>query len=538
MDDHPKSIVKSAVHFLSGTFLSRVTGLAREVVMAFCFGAGPLIAAFLVGYRWANLMRRLFGEGSLLAGFSPYFEEARKESAQKAAVFFRDLFASLFVGLIGIILLLEGGLWSWIHWGEVSSETQEILFLTMLMLPGVLFICLYALFSALLQCEKRYFLPGVAPVIFNLVLLGAIWKVKDWAPKEAMVGLSISVVVAFFFQWVIVIPRAFSFLNPLLTIRQWLQAKLFSKELMKMLRAMTFTIIGVGAIQINTALDTVFARAASLSGPAYLNYAIRLYQLPLALFGVALASALLPPLSRAIQHGALDHYRKMLHFALSRTFSLMLPCTIAIFVLGASAVNLIYGHGEFDNEATVNTVTCLWAYGLGLVPAVFVLLLSPAFYAQKDYRTPLFASLCSVGLNVGLNAFLVFGLGWGATSIALATALAATANCYCLAVYLKKRVGPIFDRQAWWACIKAIGASAIAGIGTLALGHYLLGDSTIQIALGSPEISFPRETLTQFVHFFVLAGVFALLFFSYAWMFNLKELLEILGLKKNLKTTD
>lgn len=532
MQDHPKTIIRSAMHFLSGTFLSRIAGLFREVAMAFCFGATPAIAAFLVGYRFANLMRRLFGEGSLLAGFSPHFETARKESPEKAAVFFRDLFASLSFFLLALIGVLEFGLYSWWKWGGSSVDTQEILSLTMLMLPGVLFICLYALFSALLQSEKKYFLPGIAPVMFNVVVLAAIWWVRDWASMEAMVGLSLSVVVAFFFQWLMVIPSAFQFLRPHLTLRQWLQAKLFSSELRHMASAIALTVIGVGAVQINAALDTVFARFASLSGPAYLNYAMRLYQLPLALFGISLSSALLPPLARAIQGGALDHYQRLLRFALNRSFSLMMPCTVGILVLGGSAVNLVYGHGEFDLDATLNTVICLWGYGIGLVPAVFVLLLAPAFYAEKDYRTPLYASLLSVALNTALNGFLVFGLEWGASSIALATAVSAAFNCQYLASKLTKKIGPIFDRGTLWSFAKTSAAALIAGGVTLALGSFLLGDPSIKIFLHEPSLFFPRELFDQVLHFAILGGAFVLIFFSYAWMFKIQEVLELLGLSK------
>lgn len=510
-------------------------GMFREMAMAFCFGASPAIAAFLVGYRFSNLMRRLFGEGSLLAGFSPHFETARKESPEKAALFFRDLFASLSFFLMVLTALIELGLFSWWKWGTTSPDTKEILILTMVMLPGVIFICLYALFSALLQCEKKYFLPGAAPVMFNLVILGAIWWVKDWASEAAMVGLSMAVAAAFFFQWAMVIPSSLKFLHPFLSWRSWLKPKIFSLELRQMIGAIALTIIGVGAVQINAALDTVFARFASLSGPAYLNYAMRLYQLPLALFGIALASALLPPLSRAIQNGAVDHYHRLLHFSLSRSFSLMMPCMIGILALGASAVNLIYGHGGFDLDATVNTVTCLWAYGIGLIPAVFVLLLAPAFYAQKDYKTPLYASLCSVGLNTALNGVLVFGLGWGAASIALATAAAAALNFYYLSNRLAKKIGPLFDRATMWSFAKTAAASFIAGGMTVALGVFLLNDPTLKIFFHDPTASFSRHVSDQILHFVVLGGAFTLIFFSYAWMFNAEEILLLVGLKKEIK---
>lgn len=505
--------------------------------MAFCFGASPSIAAFLMGYRFANLMRRLFGEGTLLAGFSPHFESIRKKSEEKAAGFFRDLYLSLSLFLTVVVGILEMGLYSWWKWGGVSPETKEILILTMVMLPGVIFICLYALFSAFLQCEKKYFLPGVAPIMFNIGILGAIWWVKDWASQEAMMGLSVAVVVAFFLQWIVVVPTSLKFLRPYLSWRKWDRVKLFSPQLRLMIGAITLTVIGVGAVQINAALDTVFARFASLSGPAYLNYAMRLYQLPVALFGISLSSALLPPLSRAIQEGAIASYKELLRSALSRSFSLMMPCTVAILVLGTSLINVIYGHGSFDMEATVSTVPCLWAYSLGLIPAVFVLLLAPAFYAEKDYWTPLYGSVYSVVLNIILNLLFIFAFKWGTTSVALATAISAIFNCSYLAAKVAKKIGPLFDRAAAWSFVKTSTAALFAGGVALALGFFLLEDPSVKILFGAQTVSFARDPLDQFLHFSVLGGFFILTFFSYAWVFNAEEILQLVGFgKKNFQS--
>lgn len=531
-NDHPKSVAKSAASFSSGTLLTRFAGLLREMAMAFCFGVSPAIAAFFAAFRFANLMRRLFGEGSLLAGFSPHFEAIRHTSPERAAEFFRDLFFSLTLFLSFIIGVVEIGLFSWWKWGNCSPETSHILYLTMLMLPGVLFICLFALFSALLQCEKKYFLPGLAPIMFNIATLMAIWWVKDWPAFEATIGLAASIVVGFLFQWIMVIPSSLQFLRQFLSWKTWLKARLFSPELRHMAAALTFTVIGVGAVQINAALDSIFALYASASGPAYLNYATRLHQLPLALFGIALSSALLPPLARAIQAGASEQYLRLLHFSLSRSFSLMMPCTIGILVLGAAGVNLVYGRGDFDLSATANTVTCLWGYGVGLVPAVFVLLLAPAFYAQKDYRTPLRGSLLAVGLNLALNTVLIFGLGLGSASVAMATSFAAFFNCQYLASRLSKKIGPLFDKATLQSFAKTAFCSVIAGGMTLLLGHYILGDASLSLFMGDSLVSFPRAAMDQILQFFALAGFFLLTFLSYAWMLNIEEVLQLIGLAR------
>lgn len=523
--DHPKTVVKSAFQFFFGTVLSRFSGFFREIALGYWFGATPLIAAFLIAYRFSQLLRRLFGESSLLSSFSPHFEALRGESPEKGAAFFRDLFASLSTVLLLVVTVLEAALFAWWRWGTSSTETSHILFLTMVMLPGAIFVCLYALFSALLQSEKKYFIPSAAPIVFNLAFIGAMWFVKDLPAFEATVFLSVGVGAAFLLQWMAVLPSALPFLKGL----RWLKVRLFTPELRKMVSAMVLTIIGIGAVQINSLVDSLFARYADLSGPAYLYYAIRLYQLPLALFGIALSSALLPPLSRAMQQNDEARYKQLLHFSLSRSFGFIFPMMIGLFVCGDALVNLTYGRGAFDTQATIQTTMCLWGYALGLVPAVFVLLLAPAFYAQKDFKTPLYASLLSVGLNMGLNILLIFGLGWGAASVAVATSVAAFANFFFLASRLIKKIGPLFDLPTLLSFTKVSLCAVLAGVMTAIIGYYLAGSSLLSLE----DSYFPRTVLQQIVQFAVIGGTFALLFFSYAWMLGVREVFQIFGINRD-----
>ena len=183
-------ILQSTLRFASGTVLSRVSGLLRDMSMAFCFGTTPEIAAFLVAFRLANLLRRIFGEGALLNGFIPHFESCRSESPKQASQFFRDLFFSVTLLLLFLIGIIELALYSGLHYALLSTENQQILWLTMLMLPGVLFICLFSLCSGLLQCENHFFLTGFAPVAFNIIWIAADGCFEDyphqkyWRPRR------------------------------------------------------------------------------------------------------------------------------------------------------------------------------------------------------------------------------------------------------------------------------------------------------------------------------------------------------------------
>jgi putative peptidoglycan lipid II flippase len=269
-------------------------------------------------------------------------------------------------------------------------------------------------------------------------------------------------------------------------------------------------IVGVGAVQINSALDAIFARIADLSGPAYLWYAIRLEQLPLALFGIALSSALLPSLSRAIQAKDFVQYRSLLEEGLRYSMALMIPCSFALWVLGAPAINLLYGRGQFSVSDVQETLLCLWGYGWGLVPSVATLLLASGSYARSSYVHPALASLLSVMFHISCNIFLVFGLHWGAVSIAVSTSLAAYCNCLLLARSLYTTVGSLVSRAFWGYCLRLIVASLFAG-----------GVVWMTPWCGQ---NFPRDFSTQLMQLAGATALFGVAFFTAAFLLKVHEL--------------
>lgn len=539
MDDTPRAVSRASTSFLTGTLLSRLSGLGRDMAMAFVFGSQPSIAAFMVAFRFANAIRRLFGEGNLPAGFIPHFEQLRASSTEKGAYFFRDLLCSLAFFLAVLIGVLDIGLVLVWKWGGLSSDNADILYLTLLMMPGILFICLFGLNSALLQCEKHFFLSGVAPVGFNAVWIAAVLWLTHTEPSDAMAYLSLAIVIAFFAQWLMTVPPALSFLKRILTWKQIIRPRLFSSELKQMIGPLLLGAIGVGAMQINSALDAIFARCASLEGPAYLWYAIRIEQLPLALFGISLSSALLPSLSRAMKNQEMEASAHLMRFALKRVFSLIFPCTMGMFTLGVVGINLLYGRGDFNMHSTYHTVLCLWGYGLGLIPSVFVLIVASGFYAAKDYRVPTMGCVFSVLANVMLNALFVFGLHWGAFSIAISTSLSAFFNFFYLIYHLKKRFStPLFDSNVCISLFKTGIAAVCAALIGICVGHFLIGDPTFNMLFGKESIVFSRHFTEQVLQFAALSATFLVIFFSYAWMLNAEDILELCHLKRRNAIVD
>lgn len=531
INDTPKTIAYSLRNFFSGTLLSRFTGLGREILMAAAFGTAPAVAAFWMAFRFSHLLRRLFGEGGLNVAFIPHFESLRKKDPAKAALFFHRISMGLTILLLFLTLLVESILGTTLLLGDLNSSAEEVVRLTMILLPAIVFICLYALNQSLLNCELSYFTPSVAPAVLNLIWIGAVlflWK----APVEkAMEKLAMIVVFAFAAQWFITVPKIYKYLSQGLGPRWWDRKDKMGREILALLHPFLLGLIGVAATQVNNALDALFARAAHPEGPAILWYALRIQQLPLALLGVGLTGALLPPISRAIQAGDKEKYFYFLEFAYKRTIAFMIPLMVGLFVLGFSGINLVYGHGEFTSQATAETTYCLWAYGSGLLPMTLVLIFASAFYAKKNYRLPTIASVFSVGINCFLNAFFVFGLHLGTISIAIATSLAACFNGALLGWFLASREGISF-RPMLHGFLKVTLASFFAAALAIFVSGSLFGDQTLAWISRLPLPAFPRALHSQLSQFLGCAGLYGFSLFIFAYIFKIRELLDLLPKKK------
>lgn len=422
-----KTLKRAFSGYSIGVLISRVSGMCRDIALAFFFGTTAEIALFIVAYRFANLMRRMLAESPLSSSFVPVFERARAHSAEEGALLFRDLFYSLSLIVIGIVLLGMGGLSLYAHFYPLGETLAD---LTKVMVPSLLFISLYGLCSTFLQCEKSFFLPAVAPVAFNCVWIVMAFFAHRFSLQDAMKILAYGVVLAFAVQWVVLMPKVLKPIVQTISAQIW-RPRLFHTSLKPMVKPFLMGTLGIGATQINIALDSVFARCASLEGPAFLWYAIRIEQVPIALFGVAIAAAILPPLTRSIQRNDLSTMRALLQQGFKQTFGLMTFSMFGLFALGYLVVLVLFGRGEFQIHSVQATTRCLWCYALGLIPHGWTMLLASTHYAYLDFKTPMRGALYSVLLNIALNALMVFALHWGPASIAVGTSLTSLFNaCY------------------------------------------------------------------------------------------------------------
>lgn len=499
----------------SGTLLSRISGFVRDLSMAFAFGDHPALAAFMVAYRLANACRRLVGEGPLQSAFIPYFEGMRVKDPEHASSFFRTFHLSLIILLLVLVAAIEATLLLLLFFGAFSPAAQEILVLTAWMVPGLLFISLYGVNISVLQCFGSFFLPSFAPFVTNLLWIAAVLSFRNQSPERSVLFLTQAVVIGFFLQWAITFPGTFRAIAGKLSDWWCLTKKMILPEMKELAHSFTFGALGIGAAQVNGLLDSLFARYADLKGPVYLWYSIRLEQLALALFGIATASVVIPVISRAIKSGEKERAEQIFSSQATRLTALMIVITVALFALGGSSVDFLYGRGHFSAHAFAQTTYCLWAYGISLIPSSLIILVSALFYAQNDFRTPTKISLLAIAMNIALNALFVFVFHMGAVSTAVATGISSWMNGSLLFFALRKR-GWKWSIP-WITCAKLFAAGLFALLMVLVADSLFCKSSQILLLLQRPQPypqSFVWQSSVLAVHliaFFGGAGLFSLL---------------------------
>lgn len=497
--------------FFSGTLLSRISGLGRDLAMAYSFGDHPAVAAFMVAFRFSHLLRRFLGEGPLQFAFISHFEGLRAKNPLEGSLFFRHLILLLTLFVLTLIFLMEGGIGVCLHFFDFSQGNRDILQIMLLLIPSLFFVTLYGMNVSFLQCHNHFFIPSVAPLFCNVTWICGALYLKNQFPKVAMIDLAKWVVIGCFFQWLITVPLTWK--NVLGTVKEWRKWKIHP-EIGRFVQSISLGGLGVGATQVNACLDAMFARSADLKAPIYLWYSIRFQQLALALFGIAAIHTLMPLLSRRIKEGNIEKGKEIFEFGVRRILTVMLSCTLAAFTLGYVAMNLVYGRGHFSPYAVDQTTHCFWAYSLGLVPATLTMFYSSIFYAKGDFKTPAFIGIGVVALNALLNSIFIFGMDLGAVSTALATSLGSWAN-YLFLRHITSKQG-WFSRYALSDLIPLLTSGVIAGL--FAYGVFVVVCQTL---------IFSSKTLTQFFQFLLPALGFISALFVSARLFKNKELLLI-----------
>ncbi|MBM9528606.1 murein biosynthesis integral membrane protein MurJ [Desulfoprunum benzoelyticum] len=397
-------IARSAATVGVAVLCSRILGLIREQVFAAMFGAGLAYDSFVVAFRIPNLLRDLFGEGALSAAFVTVFADydtnrGKKDTwrlASNVLTFFA--IALSLISLIGIYLAEPVVALLAPDFSLVAGKTALTVQLTRIMLPFLVFISLAAVVMGMLNTQGRFFVPAMASSFFNLGSIiggvGLAWLMPRFG-QPAIVGMACGTLIGGIMQLAVQLPAlaatGFRF-RPAL--------RLTDPGLVRILLLMAPATIGLSATQINIFINTNFASSCAEGSVSWLNYAFRLVQLPIGLFGVALSIAMMPVLARHAANKDIGAMRGTLASSLNIVFCLTLPATAGLILLADPIIRLIFEHGAFTAADTVATASTLSLYAIGLFAYSANKVLVPAFYAINRTRYPVIASFLAILFNI------------------------------------------------------------------------------------------------------------------------------------------
>ena len=478
-------LVRSAGVVSAAVLLSRVTGLAREMVMARLFGAGAAFDAFLLGFRIPNLTRDLFAEGALSSAFIPTFTHYLASQGKEEAARLANLVATALVvgvgGLCALGMIFSPQLVSLLAPGfeAVPGKHELAVTLTRIMFPFLLLVALAAQAMGMLNACNQFGVPALSSAWFNLGSVA--FGLAAGLLAGPHLGLSLIGAMAYgvvFGGALQLLCQTPSLLRQGFALRpawDWSHP-----GMRRILKLMAPAMLGNAAVQINVMVNTNLASSIAdasgnvINGPvSWLGYAFRFMQLPLGLFGVAIAAATLPAISRSAAAGRIDEFRATLAGSLGMTFLLTIPSSVGLAVLGESIIGSIYQWGRFTAFDTRQTALALAGYTLGLAGYSAIKVLAPAFYALHDARTPMVVSLASIAVNFAAAMTLVRTLGH--VGLALATSSVAMVSAAALFWLLWSRLGAAPGRELGVSVAKIAVASAAMAVACWVSSHAIRG---------------------------------------------------------------
>ncbi len=419
------------------TMISRVLGFVRDQVFAIFLGAGPMTDAFFVAFKIPNFLRRLFAEGAFAQAFVPVFTEYKETRSRQDMI---DLAARV-SGTLGLILLLiaiAGSLFApqvvslfapgFESGGERQQLTIQMLRITF---PYLFFISLVAYAAGILNSFQRFAVPALTPVFLNISLItAALWGTQFF--DESIIALAWGVFAAGVIQLLFQIPSLHRL--GLLVLPRWGWR---DSGVNKILRLMLPAIVGSSVAQINLLLDTIIASFLVAGSVSWLYYADRLVEFPLGVFGIAIATVLLPRLSSIHAQEQQDEFTRTLDWGLRLGMLIALPCAAGLFLLASQILTTLFGYGEFSAEDIQMSTYSLCAYSLALPGFIVIKILAPGFFARQNTKTPVRIGIIAMISNMVYNVVLVgsmlaLALPAAHTGLALATALSANQQAFML----------------------------------------------------------------------------------------------------------
>ena len=451
-------MIKGFRQIASLTAISRIFGLLRDIAYGHFFGAGGLLDAWIIAFRIPNLSRRLFGEGAASASFIPVYSEVLHKDSEQATVLLNTVVTVLFMILAALVMIGEVIIWLYYCLFANSSETYLILSLSSIMLPYMLFVCMVAILAGILNVHKHFAMPAAAPIVLNIFIIGTIvitgWLLKIES-REQLFAVAVAVLIVGIVQISIQIPPLKK--SGILIRPAW---QVHSEYFRKVIFLMGPMILGLTVTQLNTLADDLIAwwfsgsvekgqffelfgrqiaYPMSRGSVSHLYYAQRLYQLPLGVLGISLATAIFPVMSSDAARGDIEALTKTISKGIRGTVFIAFPATAGLILVAKPLISSLFEHGKFTREDTSMVVVTMIFYVLGLSGYFAQQILARAFYSLQDSVTPVKSALIAVFSNILLNLTLIWFLS--RAGLAASTAICAYIQVCILIIILKKKLG-------------------------------------------------------------------------------------------------
>jgi len=502
--------VKSTAKVSAGTFCSRILGMARMSVMSGLFGASDANDAFVAAFKIPNLLRDMFAEGALSAAFVPVFTSRLKQAGRSDAMQTANLVMNFLLVVVGLLVLIGLLLVPVIvsalapGFGDIPGKFELTVLLGRVMMPFLLIISVAALFMGMLNALGKFGTPAFAPTLLNIGMIAAGFLICPFVTPPIL-GMAVGVLLGGLGQCLVQLPQLlkggfkfrfdFKFNNP---------------ELKLILKLAAPMVVGLAATQLNVFVITNLASRLSDGAVSFLDYAYRLLHLPLGLFGVAIATVALPNASRLAADkdygGMSELYMRALRFGLF----LVLPAQVILLFAGKPIVALLYQHSEFAAADTLHTSSALAFYAIGLVAFSSVRITVPMFYALKETRIPVAASVISVGVNILLC--FIFKRYLDFLGLSLAVACSGWLNFSLLLILLHRRIRVFSLRKN------------LQGLAQIALPSLLLAVLLILGQRAVPCDIYTGSKVSWLVYVAVMLSGAALIYLAAARIMRLPEL--------------
>lgn len=493
------------------TMLSRLLGLAREQIFALTMGAGTYSDAFIAAFRIPNLLRDLFAEGAMSTAFVPtYVATLRRDGRPAAQALANRVMSTLTIYLGALALLGMAFPAPIVHLMAAGFSPEKAALcerLVRIMMPFLPAISLAVVAMGQLNAEEKYTMPALASSVFNVVAIagGAVVYAIGLPASTAVTVWAVCVLAGGVAQLLIQVPPLWrSGFRP----RLLPDLRLRDPGTRRIAMLMAPATLGVAAVQVNVMVNSTFASLIANGALSWLSYAFRLMQLPIGVFGVAVGTTALTHLSRDAARGDWDSLAVTLRRGLRMVLFLTVPSMVGLALLGVPIIRLIFQHGHFRPDATLQTARALTGYAVGLCAYAAIKVVAPAFYAIGRTRVPVAGSVAAVLANLVWN-LLTFRT-FGHVGLALGTSLAALVNFTVLGVAFHRQVRGLFTRDLLGPLLKIASASAIMG------GVIWFVSARIELIPGAGTTVFAVKALVP-----IIAG--AVVYFAAARAFGVQE---------------